>query len=883
MAYKKTYRQEEGQSGQELMDILRMKREWFQMEEEGLLGSNNDPLEKEADQVAEKISSGEQVDTNNLGTTSSQPQAKAEEGATAMEKSISGPLEASKGGGQALEDGIKGEMEGQMNTDLGDVRIHNDANAHQMSEDINAKAFTHGQDIYFNQGNFDPHTKEGKNLLAHELTHTQQQANGARRMVQRSMKVEIQTKNFVWAIKNAEKPGETYKPDATLLGRKYGPTSEDFDDPVEDGNLIAYLSKGFRGESAREEGSSFFKERKGEIRLFPVFQSQYEQEGIKANEAPHYTYKYSFVDPVNINDIIGEEVDESQLDLLSKTKGDGDYERNTFRYIFTNNDGNPLNIHIDQNGNFQEGSVYFMKLKRVDLDSKEKEAEHTQIWKLTPLNRKEETEEKEANQYPEAIYAEYLDNRARLEMMSSFTNSDQEAISGTYEKKYYLDKDFKDDGQLKKKTEMLSIHLEDGKLKNGHVRFMEEGFYDETKEQSAIELQSESHGFLEFETPKWFRKWSELKPRIEDAKYITEQFNAQINTENDLAYKVKNGIATPEETSIAEDVRNKSKANISDDNTNEKNAVDRHHIVEWPDTLSKSHLSHLEKGGYRLLVQIKNYLWPAAFQISEAIPLSEYSSLMRDYEEETIGKSESNFFSKIIDISGEMMSLLLATTDDDGKEYEEYANLRGFLELITNYIYRGHFFGRKGEVSKATFRIMARTDFASMYRELLSDQEKRLYKKIANNKNGAMDTFLQKIGSIASENYRIYKSQKFFRQGVGSDPKKPAYGPEIGSWLESIASQGENAVGKDSLSTASGMSSAMGAKTVETEVGDKDYKLAKFEIRGMRDEGHDNINASAWVDFVKERFESAKKRSSYTPDDLSTEGDETNKKTSLKK
>jgi hypothetical protein len=43
-----------------------------------------------------------------------------------------------------------------------------------MSREIHARAFTYGNDIYFNQGQFSPETPEGKNLLAHELTHVVQ-------------------------------------------------------------------------------------------------------------------------------------------------------------------------------------------------------------------------------------------------------------------------------------------------------------------------------------------------------------------------------------------------------------------------------------------------------------------------------------------------------------------------------------------------------------------------------------------------------------------------------------------------------------------------------------------------------------------------------------
>ena len=183
MASQKTYHDRQDNSQQLYDALIQRKRALIQMEEEGLF--DDEPAELEADQAADQIVSGSGIDAEELGTSNTQAQGKAEGEAINMENSISGSLAASKGGGQVLEDGIKSEMEGQMNTDLSDVRIHTDSNANQMSEDINAEAFTHGQDIYFKDGNFDTQSKEGKNLLAHELSHTQQQGNGAKRKVQR--------------------------------------------------------------------------------------------------------------------------------------------------------------------------------------------------------------------------------------------------------------------------------------------------------------------------------------------------------------------------------------------------------------------------------------------------------------------------------------------------------------------------------------------------------------------------------------------------------------------------------------------------------------------------------------------------------------------------
>jgi hypothetical protein len=43
---------------------------------------------------------------------------------------------------------------------------------------VQARAFTHGQDVFFNSGEFEPHTRNGRHLLAHELTHVVQQSGG---------------------------------------------------------------------------------------------------------------------------------------------------------------------------------------------------------------------------------------------------------------------------------------------------------------------------------------------------------------------------------------------------------------------------------------------------------------------------------------------------------------------------------------------------------------------------------------------------------------------------------------------------------------------------------------------------------------------------------
>lgn len=83
-----------------------------------------------------------------------------------------------EGGGRALEGGVKNAMEKKLGADLSSVRIHTGGDSAGASEKLNARAFTVGSDVHFNAGQFDPGSKEGTKLLAHELTHVVQGQKG---------------------------------------------------------------------------------------------------------------------------------------------------------------------------------------------------------------------------------------------------------------------------------------------------------------------------------------------------------------------------------------------------------------------------------------------------------------------------------------------------------------------------------------------------------------------------------------------------------------------------------------------------------------------------------------------------------------------------------
>ncbi|ELY27490.1 hypothetical protein C499_10514 [Halogeometricum borinquense DSM 11551] len=76
---------------------------------------------------------------------------------------------------QRLNTSIQRAMEDRMGDTLGDVRIHTGPSAAKACEDINARAFTVGNHIAFNHGEYDPSSAEGQHILAHELAHVRQQ------------------------------------------------------------------------------------------------------------------------------------------------------------------------------------------------------------------------------------------------------------------------------------------------------------------------------------------------------------------------------------------------------------------------------------------------------------------------------------------------------------------------------------------------------------------------------------------------------------------------------------------------------------------------------------------------------------------------------------
>lgn len=84
-------------------------------------------------------------------------------------------------GGQPLSSDVRAYMEPRFNADFSNVRVHSDPESASLSNQLSARAFTHQNHVFFSRDQYQPGTSEGKQLLAHELTHTIQQGHAIQR------------------------------------------------------------------------------------------------------------------------------------------------------------------------------------------------------------------------------------------------------------------------------------------------------------------------------------------------------------------------------------------------------------------------------------------------------------------------------------------------------------------------------------------------------------------------------------------------------------------------------------------------------------------------------------------------------------------------------
>ena len=167
------------------------------------ISAAHDPAEREAESVAARVARGG-IGHAAPGLQRSpllvQRQSPGAAGGVASPM-VEARVRAAATGGSPLVPALRQTLEPRFRADFGGVRLHTDAKAAALATAIGARAFTFGNHIFFNAGQYQPQTPEGLELLAHELTHTiQQQA-----VIQR-------------AVNDAAVIGERTAPQASRLG-----------------------------------------------------------------------------------------------------------------------------------------------------------------------------------------------------------------------------------------------------------------------------------------------------------------------------------------------------------------------------------------------------------------------------------------------------------------------------------------------------------------------------------------------------------------------------------------------------------------------------------------------------------------------------------------
>lgn len=168
------------------------------------IGATDDPSEREADAIADKVMQTPVSAKRNTFFISSpvtpfqrkskrsedeeRLQRKSENGEsiTTVPSIVNEVLNS--GNGKPLDQATRSFMEPRLNSDFSHVKIHDNTLAAKSADSINALAYTSGNNVVFNSGQYKTNTDSGKRLLAHELVHTMQQGGVRRKtgVIQRS-------------------------------------------------------------------------------------------------------------------------------------------------------------------------------------------------------------------------------------------------------------------------------------------------------------------------------------------------------------------------------------------------------------------------------------------------------------------------------------------------------------------------------------------------------------------------------------------------------------------------------------------------------------------------------------------------------------------------
>jgi hypothetical protein len=573
------------------------------------------------------------------------------------------------------------------------------------------------------------------------------------------MKFEFQTRNYVYAIPISGTPT------VTKLPRKFGEKSPGFEESSVNeagGDQASFLATGKHGGAKHGAKKQFVR---------PQAPEPYEiEEDTKADASLPAQFVLTYLVKVPVT--AGAVPTAGQVRLLGEINhaldpaAAGKYNPNTFENEYRDKDDNILDIHIDGNGKFQPGKEPLLKVSKQDKWT-EKTGDVTITVDLSlPAQFIQEYQSKTPVTESDLVGLPFKESSFTKKRIRSNV-TEMHLSSGQYNAGMYDIQYLDDAGKL------LKVHVaKDNTFQKGRVELLRKQSIP-AAEQSAVELQVEHGSVIEFETPKWFDDWDELKMRIEDAVQMTADIS-------DPSRKITDAAVL---TAL--------------------NATEGQ-LFDWP--YDTSHLPLLKDQKLKLVAYVPDPTWTAKIQKSESISLSEFESVLsQSYTESSFsaiywkayhsylsahpGKEEDakahahteitaneaahkkSFEGKVkalvnlvklpaIKIFTEAFDGPTLTNKPDNADLLElykthFADLVGFLELILHYIYQGQTTEMysstpedpnkeydpkddKATYSKGAINMMARTSFGSMYTNLLNDDEKKLFQAIVNDASDPM-------------------------------------------------------------------------------------------------------------------------------------------------
>lgn len=171
--------------------LQRAPEEKLQKKEQDKIQKAAAPEEKiqKVPQPEEKLQKKEDEKLQKAPAQEEKLQRKGGDGAPAVTSNVQSAIHNKTTGGQPMSADVRSFMEPRFNADFSNVRVHSDPESAGLSNQLSARAFTYQNHVFFSHDQYQPGTSEGKQLLAHELTHTIQQGH----VVQRSPQVSTTT------------------------------------------------------------------------------------------------------------------------------------------------------------------------------------------------------------------------------------------------------------------------------------------------------------------------------------------------------------------------------------------------------------------------------------------------------------------------------------------------------------------------------------------------------------------------------------------------------------------------------------------------------------------------------------------------------------------